>query len=101
MQTNATPGATASTPFFPYNYAKDNLFTVRPGVPLAAALRTASVFLDEALDAARNLADSCDDNSAIAVDHLITFAKALVDSVILGDEAKPGESKPQQEGGAA
>ena len=81
-------GTTVPVSFFSCNSDQTNLFSVQAGVPVLNALQMASTFLDVARDSAYQAGVSCDDNSANAAAHLVTMAKAVIDSVIESIEFK-------------
>ena len=81
--------ATAAHPFFPYNASRQKLFAVRPGIPAEDALNMAS----NLLDVAGTCADEGDGtaNLSNAAGYLTTMAKAIIDALVSGIEAKPDD----------
>ena len=88
MQTN-TATTTAAHAFFSCNPAQERLFSVRPGIPAEDALITASNFLDVARTCAYEGTET--ENLSSAAAYLIEMAKAVIDALAIGTEAKPDD----------
>lgn len=73
---------TAQHPFFSCNPAGDELFSVRPGMPVFDALEQASCFMAAARDATYQAADLVQSDSVSGAAYLIEMAKAVLDSAI-------------------
>lgn len=84
----ALPAVTTHQEFFPANPKFDPLFVVREGVPLSDALDQLKVLIYAAENSAMGIAMSVNNggeaNGAWAPVHLLTFARALTQSIHRG-----------------
>lgn len=83
----ATPLTTTSTTFHPCNAARQPLFAVLPGVPLADALDSVYCLLDVAEELTIRMNDSGDPNReqlGHACTYLVEMAKATVRTCMEG-----------------
>lgn len=80
----STQGTTVPVSFFSCNPDQTNLFSVCAGAPALDALAMASSFLDVARDEAACSTGDDSGNSGVAAGYLITMAKAVIDSVLIG-----------------
>lgn len=80
----STPAATFELPFFEVGFDAHNLFSVREGVPIAAALNQALMFMHTSNDLLDVVADDpgMSDRLAWGVKYLNQMARATVVSVV-------------------
>ena len=90
-------GTTVPMFFFSCNSDQTNLFGVQPGVSVLNALQMVSSFLSVARDSAYQAGDAGSGSCGYAAGHLITMAKAVVDSVVEGIEFPCGDNRPMQD----
>ena len=99
MKKSPAPGASApqthSTSHYPFYRCTPEhacLFSVNQGIPAAAALEQASVFLDAALGVARDCAVEEIQDRYWTMVYLMDMAKAVVNSVLESQAAEGSEA---------